>query len=112
MKTIEELKPNYSPVYAALYPAFAKIFQKHGYALSIHGSMARDFDVIAIPWAEKVSEPQIVIDDITSHFDVQQIREPGKKNWGRIAYTISIGHGSCALDLSFFPDVSPEKRGE
>lgn len=109
MKTTEELKPNYSPVYAALYPAFAKIFQKHGYALSIHGSMARDFDVVAIPWAEKLSKPQVIIDEITSHFDVQKIGEAKEKNWGRICYTISIGHGSCALDLSFFPNVASQK---
>lgn len=54
-KTIDQIKPNYAPVYAAaLYPEFAKIFQRHGYALAVHGSLARDFDIIGIPWAEKI----------------------------------------------------------
>lgn len=101
MKSTEQLKPNYSPVYAALYPAFAKIFQKHGYALAIHGSMARDFDVVAIPWGEKLSKPEVVIKEITKEFAIDQIGEPSRRNHGRIAYTISIGHGECALDLSF-----------
>jgi len=94
------MKPaNYAPVYAALYPAFAEIARKHGYALAIHGSLARDFDVVGIPWADVVSDPEDVIKQITTEFDVRTIGEPVIKNHGRVAYTISIGHGECALDL-------------
>lgn len=98
-------KPSFAPVYAAaIYPELAAIAREHGYALSVHGSLQRDFDVVAIPWAELVSDPQVVVDDITSRFAVRVIGEqPGIKNHGRIAYTISIGHGQCSIDLSFMP---------
>lgn len=104
MKTFDQIKPNYAPVYAvALYPVLAKIFQKHGYALAVHGSMMRDFDLIAVPWVEEPSRPDDVIKEITNGFDIRQISEPKNKPYIRRCYTISIGHGECALDLSFFP---------
>ena len=49
------MKPaNRAAVYAAaLYPDLAEIAREHGYALAVHGSLARDFDLIAVPWREK-----------------------------------------------------------
>jgi hypothetical protein len=106
MKEVEEITPNYAPVYAAaLYPQLANIFQKHGYALAVHGSLARDFDIIAVPWGEKVSSPDEVIKAITDGFVIHVIGEPDTRNHGRVAYTISVGFGECALDLSFFPNI-------
>lgn len=102
MKTPDQLKPNYAPVYAALYPVLAAIFQRHGYALAIHGSLARDFDVIAVPWAETLSSPDAVLAEVVQRFDIRLIGDgPTQKNHGRVAYTLSIGHGECAIDLSF-----------
>jgi len=106
MKKINEIKPNYAPIYAAaLYPDLAKLFQKHGYALAVHGSLARDFDLIAIPWAEKLSLPEKVIKEITKEFVIRKIGKSQLRSYGRQAYTLSIGHGECAIDLSFFPNI-------
>lgn len=103
-KTVDQLEPNYGPVYAAaLYPELARIFQKHGYALAVHGSLRRDFDLIAVPWVEKPSTHHEVIKHITESFVIKQIGAPAAKNHGRIAYKLSIGFGECAIDLSFFP---------
>lgn len=113
MKAADEVKPNYGPVYAAaLYPELAKIFLKHGYALAVHGSLARDFDIIAVPWAEQVSEPNVVVNEVTSTFAISQIDEPTPKNHGRVAYTISIGFGACRLDLSFLPAYDKEEASK
>lgn len=102
MKTVDKLKPNYAPVYAAaLYPELAAIFQKHGYALAIHGSLARDFDLIAVAWADEVSPPESVITEVTKTFAVNIVGEPTMKNHGRVAHTLSVGFGQCAVDLSF-----------
>lgn len=111
MKEVEEIKPNYAAVYTvALYPKLAKIFQKHGYALAVHGSLARDFDIIAVPWGEKLSSPQEVIKEITDGFVIHQIGEPDTRRYGRVAYTISVGFGECALDLSFFPSFTKTEQ--
>ncbi len=107
MKSKEELKPNFGPVYAcAMYPGLAEIFHRHGYALAAHGSLARDFDLIAVPWAEKVSEPEVVLKEVTTVYALRVIDDPvriGIKNHGRIAYTLSCGFGECSIDLSFMP---------
>ncbi len=56
---------NFGPLYAAcLYPEMAEIARKHGYALAVHGSLARDFDLIAIPWTENPSTSQQVVSAI------------------------------------------------
>lgn len=110
MKTAEEVKPNYAPIYAAcLYPKLAQIFVKHGYALAVHGSLAKDFDIIGVPWADKISNPDEVLKEITETFAIEVLGSDGKiypyheKNHGRICYTILIKFGDCHLDLSFFP---------
>lgn len=42
---------NYAPIYAAcLYPELEEMFRTKGWALAVHGSLARDFDIVAIPW--------------------------------------------------------------
>lgn len=94
-----------APVYAALYHEFAEIVRKHGYALAIHGSLQRDFDVIAIPWIENPSKPEDVVNEICSTFAVNNISGPCEKLHGRIAWTISIGFGESRLDFSFMPII-------
>ena len=110
MKQTEQLKPNHGPIYAAaLYPDLVSICQKHGYALACHGSLARDLDLIAIPWAEKYSKPAEVIHQITK--DLALTLDSGeKKLHGRIAVTLICGFGNCVIDLSFITPVVLEKQ--
>lgn len=92
-----------APVYAALYSEFAELARKHGYALAIHGSLQRDFDVIAVPWVELPSEPRVVIDAIKKEFAVETVAGPTLKLHGRICWSIVIGFGETQLDFSFMP---------
>lgn len=102
MKIVEQIKPNFAPVYVALYPQLARIFQKHGYALAVHGSVARDFDLIAVAWAESISKPEEVIKEITDTFAIVWIPvEPEIKNHNRKCYTLAVAFGECSIDLSF-----------
>ncbi len=101
-------KPSYAPVYAAaMYPELAEIARSHGYALAVHGSLARDLDLIAIPWVDNPGTPEAVIAEITTTFAAREIGEVGKKPHGRLAYTLSIGFGHCAIDLQFMPAARP-----
>ncbi len=105
MKKSDQIKPNYGPVYAsAMYPGLAEIFHRHGYALACHGSLARDFDLIAVPWEKSVSEHKAVLDDVTSKYALRLVDAGEMKNHGRKAYTLSCGFGECAIDLSFVPN--------
>lgn len=84
--------------------------RERGYALAQHGSLARDIDLIAVPWVESAADPH---DLAAALFDV--IREccgfatwgagdnPEEKPHGRQAYAIVIG-GGAYFDISI---VSP-----
>jgi hypothetical protein len=97
-------RPNYAPVYAAaMYPGLAAIAQKHGYALAIHGSLARDLDVIAIPWTQEAGEPQAILDEVLRTYALSLMEEIGHKPHGRLAYTLSCGWGECSIDFQFMP---------
>lgn len=98
------MKPaNFAPVYACLYPLLADIARKHGYALATHGSMARDFDLVCIPWVEKPSKPLTVVDEIISTFSMRQVGDPDVAEHFRIRYTLAVKFGECFIDLSFTP---------
>jgi hypothetical protein len=101
-------EPNYAPTYMALYPELAAIARKHGYALAIHGTLARDMDLVCIPWVDDIndpslpSKPQEVVDEITKTFYIREVGgPPSRKPHNRLTYSISVGHGDCAIDLSF-----------
>lgn len=112
--TLEELKappvvhkprPSYAPVYAALYPEISAVAREYGYVLAVHGSLQRDFDVVAIAWAEDVRTPLELIEGLVLRFDFKLIGGPTLKNHGRVAWTLACGFGECSLDLSFTPTI-------
>ncbi len=105
------MKPaNYAPIYACVYAQLAEVARSHGYALAAHGSLAADFDLVCIPWVPGVSDPQSVVDEITSRFAIKQVGAPEQKEHGRIAYTISFKFGECRLDLSFMQSAQPARQ--
>ena len=54
-------KPSY---YAIMFEPLKEIALKYGYNLVLHGSLNRDMDLIAIPWAQKLG----LVDDMINEF--------------------------------------------
>lgn len=100
---MEKPQPSLAPVYCAMYPELAKLVRKFGYALAIHGSLQRDFDLICVPWVEDPLPTRLVVDEITKEFAFTEVGEPEFRHHGRIVHTLSYGFGECFLDLSFMP---------
>lgn len=106
------MKPaNFAPAYVSLYPALCEIARSHGYALTIHGTVGRDFDLVAVPWRdENVSPAEALMQEIAERahaiYDVfgTGIVGPEPKPHGRVAWSIMIGSGSM-IDLSVMPVV-------
>jgi hypothetical protein len=92
-----------APVYVALYPALAEVARRHGFALAIHGSVVRDFDLIGIPWVETPSHPDKVVEDMKAEFALKTAGEPDTTLHGRRRYTLLVGFGECFCDLQFMP---------
>lgn len=96
----------YGPFYAAgLYPKLAELFRSHGYALAVHGSVGRDFDLIAVPWCDEAGDPADVIAECLSKFafDKSDALTPSQKPHSRVAYSLHLSFGACYLDISFTP---------
>ena len=47
--------------YEDFLPGFRKAARECGYALAVHGSMERDLDLVAVPWVENPSAPEVVV---------------------------------------------------
>lgn len=105
--------------YVALYPMLLQIAKDHGYSLAVHGSLHRDFDLVAIPWIEEASEPLELIRAfkestrcVTSHEDFDELQpdcKPTIKPHGRIGYTLHVtnrGMYGGYLDVSVMPKTS------
>lgn len=99
------MKPaNNAPIYIGAYKDLAEIARKHGYAMAVHGSVARDLDLICVPWVSNAADPQVVVDDITSQFAFKETDKPPRvREHGRIVYTLLASFGDCFIDLSFMP---------
>jgi hypothetical protein len=119
-KTIEPV-PARAAAYCALYPMLQQIAKDHGYALAVHGSVHRDFDLIAVPWVETCADPKQLISSFKAatkmvvHSDQIEDEEKAwpdlsvsEKPHGRQAYSLHVtNHGMYAgyLDISIIPPV-------
>lgn len=96
-------RPSYAPLYCGIYPELAEKFKAHGYALAIHGSLQRDFDLIAVPWIEKPSDPECIIKELEDEFALKPIGEPEEREHHRMIWTMAVSFDECFIDLSFMP---------
>jgi hypothetical protein len=78
-----------------MYDRLKEAAHSCGYALAIHGSMHKDFDLIAVPWIQEAKSPEELIqaiveamgDTIYASPDV----EPTVQSHGRTSHAISWG---------------------
>lgn len=103
--------------YLSLLPNIREVARAAGYAIGVHGSLKRDFDLIAVPWTEDALDGEqlahavkaIVGGSIKPAFSMvpgdTENKNPGKKPHGRIAWTILLSEGADAkfIDLSVMP---------
>jgi hypothetical protein len=106
-ETVAMKDATYAPMYCAMYPKLAEITRQHGYALAVHGTLARDMDLTCIPWTEAPSDPKDVVKAITEEFYIRTVGEPDTTLHGRERWTVSMGFGECFIDLSFMPRTTP-----
>lgn len=92
-------------VYAAIYPTLCDVAKDCGYALSIHGSLLHDFDLVAVPWTSYATPAEDLIEEIISRFSgsfVHTVGAIGEKPHGRRVWTIYLD-GHAYIDLGVMP---------
>lgn len=87
-----------------------------GYALAVHGSLQRDIDLVAIPWTESASDPELLVSRLAGVIAGALGRAHPSSSWtdkphGRRAVTI-ITCGDAEIDLSIMPLVAKPETAE
>lgn len=100
-------------MYVAYFGILEKIFNKHGYALCIHGSIVRDFDLVAVPFDLKISSHDEVLSEIKEMVglgaqEMVGFRMSGLEPHGRMCYAVECGGGGY-FDISFTPTIQAVK---
>lgn len=101
-------------IYAQIIPKIREVAKGLGYAIAIHGTMARDLDLLAVPWIHDAAEPidlvnaihqevgGFVIGDLSSRGAVEDRERPTVQPHGRLSWNIAWG-GKPFIDLSIMP---------
>lgn len=106
-------QPNFSPVFASIYTGLCDIARSKGYALTVHGTMSLDFDLVAIPWVDDACEPKELIEHLAEllnlyggqMFEGVHDKEPEVKPHGRLAWLLMFGSGAN-IDISVMPKLA------
>lgn len=106
-----EPKDSKATFYCVLYPSFRKAAIECGYSLAIHGSMARDMDLIAVAWTEDAKPIEDLVKAINDAiggtvWEQHNLTSRKEMPHGRICYTLSI-MGDWFIDLSIIPPKKP-----
>lgn len=103
-------------IYAQLLPKIREAAKPLGYAIAIHGTMTRDFDLLAVPWVEDAAEPMdlvnMIADEVGGYVIGETKPEPGwiqerptQQPHGRLSWNICWG-GKVFIDLSVMPKIN------
>lgn len=102
-----------SPAYGIIDPDYARLYTiiratawQYGYAIGMHGSFTRDLDLIAVPWADHVCEPEKLIQVLVGRTGLKgQASNPGTKPHGRKVWTLLLPEFGDPrwVDLSIVP---------
>ncbi len=99
IKASRSQKPAY---YAWVYWWLVPLARERGYALTLHGSMSRDLDVVAVPWTDQAVTGEELINALASYVPGWRRTDVTAKPHGRMAYQILLG-GGAYVDVSVMP---------
>lgn len=118
-----------APFFACLYHGLCDVARSRGYALTIHGTVTTDLDLVAIPWTAEAVSAEDLKDALMKHLgacgyadllrkgsilteeQVQQVlaqqgtAEDTKKPHGRRAWNLYMDFGA-KVDLSVMPRIA------
>ena len=80
--------------------------RKFGYAIALHGSLARDVDLVAVPWVTEVKPADALVAaimDTVGRCDFCNGEQPEDNPHGRRSWSIWMHEYSTYLDVSVAP---------
>jgi len=91
-------------------PDFRKIWETArscGYAVGLHGSMKRDCDLIAVPWVENATGPEMLIVRLCEALNAREVGPREPKPHGRVAVNLQVDGWVKLIDMSICPTKAP-----
>jgi hypothetical protein len=106
-KTPRESNKDFAPMYTLIVPRLSKIANDHGYAMSIHGSMKTDLDLIITPWVEDAKPTDVLLNAFVKELGEEYcyLSKPEAKPHGRIAFIIQYGNGWLDISVPKYIEV-------
>lgn len=105
-------------VYAWMVPTIRNVAREHGYAIGLHGSMARDLDLIAVPWVDNAAPAEVLVQAVMQAVggqfaprDLGFDRNPCHRPHGRLAWSIYFSGLMFYIDLSIMPLTTSAHEG-
>ena len=110
MKERAEITTNGKAVfYTVLWNDFRQAALDLGWTLALHGSMASDMDIVAIPWIEDASDEEALVKALSdcigaTTWKSHHFRDPSERPHNRVIYTLSI-YSDFYIDLSIMKKI-------
>lgn len=96
--------------FEAVLPEIRYAAWQQGYAIGVHGTLARDFDLIAAPWIERAASAEQLAEAIHQVVGGELHGGVHGKPHGRVAWVIHAPFSECIdyrwtgyIDLSVMP---------
>lgn len=116
MKSREHVVTNgKAAFYACIFEDLKKAALDCGWALGLHGSLANDMDIMAMPWTEDAKPVEVMIKALADCFTDNRLRDRYEipkfdKPNNRVVYTMSIW-ADFYLDINIIsPNDFKEKQ--
>lgn len=99
-----------------ILPAMRRAAKDSGYALTVHGTLNRDIDLVAVPWVEHgvkdrdtlVSRLIGAIGGVTGRCNRHQNWEDKPHGMSAVPLLVWCGEDTTTLDLSVMPALAKE----
>ena len=114
---VDRLAKRCRAAYDRLIEPLREVARQHGYAIGVHGSLARDIDLIACPWTKEACDAAVLVEALRAEAEricgwaalhAAERGEyfvngcPGFKPHGRRVWSYHLGGGPY-IDLSVMP---------
>lgn len=94
-----------------------EVARNKGYAIAVHGSLANDIDLLAVPWIETADPPSELIAAIQGAVAavlgtcaILDESKPGDKPHGRLGVTYVLPQTHVYIDLAIMPPLAKEPQ--
>lgn len=105
-----------------ILPPMRRAAKDAGYAIAVHGTLNRDIDLVAIPWAEHNVWTKEALRDVLCgavRGVIGRCHYHSNKDWtvkphGRFATTLLawVGEGTATIDLSVMPTTTKKEASD